>query len=223
MTSENPFENGSVVVDADVVADSDPAAKTPANARSKVSGNGSTQLQPPPVESAVDDDLAGEKSPDNADGPLEDLVDAELVDETEDDETKPSDAEVADKVELWKPPPFPSIEADWKYETLEYQGFNLGIRIPNSQALTAFTMSTGAYVPDLLKQNMVSMFVHRHFSPQSYAFLMTRLMDPEAEDFNEETFSDIVRLLVERAGEKLIAEAEAKAALEKKQTKRGKR
>jgi len=58
---------------------------------------------------------------------------------------------------------------------------------------------------------MSSRFIYNHFSPQSYLFLMMRLMDPNDVEFTEDTFGDIVRLLVEKAGEKLVAEATARA------------
>jgi hypothetical protein len=105
----------------------------------------------------------------------------------------------------------PSIEKDWNHETLEYAGHTFGVRLPTSQALTGFSMSTGSYVPELLRQNMVSMFLHRHFSDQSYLFLMMRLMDPDDTDFTEDSFGDIVRMLIEAAGDKITKEIEAKA------------
>jgi hypothetical protein len=187
--------------------------------KSRSAKSGPAQLQPPTDDQPVEPKSTGEKPEDKG---SDEVVDAEIVDETA-SEDEPVDAATAEAVEVWQPPPFPSIEADWPHETIEYGGFKLGIRVPTGQALTGFTMGTGQYVPDMVKQNMVSMFVHRHFSPQSYAFLMMRLMDPDATDFNEETFGEIVRRLVELSGEKVVAEMNAKAEAEKKARKKGKR
>jgi hypothetical protein len=105
----------------------------------------------------------------------------------------------------------PSIEPDWDHETLEFAGHTFGVRYPSQQALTGFSMSTGAYVPELLRQNMVSMFLHRHFSPQSYLFLMARLMDPDDTEFDEDSFGAITRALIEASGDKITKELEAQA------------
>lgn len=174
-----------------------------------------TQLQPPAGEIDGDVDLAGKTPSENADGGP---VDGEVVDEAD----EPVDAETSTDLAEWTPPPFPSCEPDWPHDQIEYKGYALNVRIPSGQALTGFTMATGQYIPDHIKQAMVSKFVHLHFSPQSFAFLQMRLMDPDG-DFDEETFGDIVRMLVEEAGKRVIAAAEAKAALEKKRQKRGKR
>lgn len=240
MTSENPFENGAALggraaVLEDTPAPSDeqltppplevvdgvpePDPEPPTNAAESATARTkkpTSQVQPPPAENDVDVDLAG-KTPSEND--TDDAVEAEVVDDSD----EPLDAETSTELQEWTPPPFPSCEPNWPYDQIEYKGYALNVRIPTSQALTGFTMATGQYIPDQIKQAMVSKFVHLHFSPQSFAFLQMRLMDPDG-DFDEETFGDIVRILVEKAGEKVIAAAEAKAALEKKnKRKRSKR
>lgn len=251
MTSENPFDKGGAlraavtgndVVEAadlpddpetgkapgpevdiqlvpplDVEVEDEPPAKP--NVRVKASSKGKsgpTQIQHSADENDVDDESTGETPSENDD---EDAVNAEVVEDGE----EPQDAETSTDLAEWTPPPFPSIEADWAHETIEYGGFKLGVRIPNSQGLTGFTMATGQFIPDLVRQAMISKFVNLHLSPQSYAFLMLRLMDPDAVDFNEETFGEVIRILVEMGGERVIAAAEAKAAAEKKLQKKGKR
>lgn len=232
MTSENPFETGVSVIDVptdpEIVDPSDETVESPKPnvRRSRSAKSTPMQLQPPADDLSVDDESTGENDPETNTESVGDTVEAELVDEDSDSEDEDSDSEETEPgtdLAEWTAPPFPSIEANWPHDVIEYGGFNLGVRIPTSQALTGFTMATGAYVPDIIKQAMVSKFVQLHFSPQSHAFLMIRLMTPDA-DFDEETFGDLVRILVEKGGEKVIAEAEAKAAAQKKLgKKKGKR
>jgi len=229
MTSANPFENpgaakvkgrravtGNSAVEAADLPD-DTATTTPTE-DSAIFSDVVRQLPGIPV-TLVPSPPVGDNKPrahDETDDADDVSVEEDSGDVGDDDEDKASSA-------IWSSPPFPSIEEDWAYETLEYEGHKLGVRIPTSQALTGFTMATGQYVPDLIKQNMVSLFVNKHFSPQSYAFLMMKLMDPDADEFNEETFGSLVRQLVEKAGERALAAAEEKTAAAAKAKKAQKR
>lgn len=165
-------------------------------------------------------DLPGDEE---ADEPASDPQTDDSVDETGESEAeekaKPGNKEPAQP----ESSDFPSIEPDWPHDIIEYAGHKLGVRIPTQQALTGFQMSTGAYVPPEIQFNMTSMFVHRHFSPVSYAFLMMRLISPDDTEFTEESFGDIVKDIVERAGKKLLAEAEVKAKAEKATSRRPRR
>lgn len=219
MTSDNPFENNGALKTAaaddqlsppplEVEIETDEVESVTAPAR-----NGATQKQPPADENDVDDDLPGETPSENDE---DDAVDAEVVD----DDADSDDTETSTELAQWVEPEFPSREPNWEHDTIEFKGFALNVRIPTSQALTGFSMATGEYISPQIKQAMVSKFVNLHFSPQSYAFLMMRLMNPNATDFDEDTFGEIVKILVEKAGERVVAAAEAKAALEKKNSRK---
>jgi hypothetical protein len=120
------------------------------------------------------------------------------------------------KVTVPGPDEMPSIEKDWPHEKLECLGYTFGVRVPSQQALTGFTMSTGEYVPEMMRQNMVSLFMHKHFSPQSFLFVMTRLMNPDDTDFDENSFNTIIEALIKLSSEKIIADLEAKRAAAEK-------
>jgi hypothetical protein len=109
-------------------------------------------------------------------------------------------------------PQMPSIEEDWQHDVIEYNGIKLGVRLPNQQALTGFTMSTGGLLPEMMRQNMASMFVHKHFSPQSYLYMMAKMMDPDDEVFTEDSFNEILELMMTQAGEKIVETIKAKQA-----------
>jgi hypothetical protein len=107
----------------------------------------------------------------------------------------------------------PSIEEDWKYDTLEFAGHTFGVRLPKQQALTAISMSTGSSVPWQTQQHMVSMFVRQHLSEQSWLFLMTQLMTPDDTEFIDRSFNDLLQLLIEKGYERINADLEAQAAV----------
>lgn len=98
-----------------------------------------------------------------------------------------------------------TVEPDWEFETIEYDGDTLGIQIPSQGALTAFTLGTGEFTPDLTRQSITSMFVQNHLSPRSYGHIFRRMMTP-GDTFDDAKLGGLMRVLVERASEQILAE-----------------
>lgn len=115
---------------------------------------------------------------------------------------------------------FPSIEKDWKYHVLELRGRKYGVRIPDRQAITAFSMATGAYIPGPVQHNVTTRFMFNHVSPQSYTFLMYKMTDPNDTELTEDIFDEITTELFTLGNSRLLAEAEAKAEMEKAKGKK---
>lgn len=102
-----------------------------------------------------------------------------------------------------------TVEPNWEYDTIEYEGDTLGIRIPSQGALTAFTLGTGEFTPDVTRQSMTSMFVQNHLSPRSYGHVFRRMMTP-GDAFDDSKLGGLMRVLVEKASEVILAEQKAK-------------
>lgn len=122
--------------------------------------------------------------------------------------SEPLDGEVirGDEIEVAKP-------AEWEHELLEFKGDTLQVRAPSDQALTAFSLASGRFVPMDIKNDIVGMFVAKHLSVESYGRVFSRLMDPDDDGYNPETIGDLMRAIVGISVEKKKAEeAAAKAA-----------
>jgi hypothetical protein len=141
------------------------------------------------------------------------MVEAELADAEAFDEDDLEDDGDPDEDDDEDEPPAPfTVEEDWPHDIIEWNGLRFGVRLPSQQALTGFTMATGAYVPEAMRQNMAAVFMFNHFSPQSYHYLMTQMMNPDNEILDSGSFDKIIELLVTTAGEKILADLKAKQA-----------
>lgn len=104
-----------------------------------------------------------------------------------------------------------TVEPDWDHETIEYEGDTLGIRVPTQAALTAFTLGTGEFTPDMTRQSMTSMFIQNHLSPRSYGHVFRRMMAPD-DSFDDASLGGLMRTLVEEASKKILADQKSKDA-----------
>ncbi|WAB09201.1 hypothetical protein SEA_LITTLEMUNCHKIN_25 [Gordonia phage LittleMunchkin] len=105
----------------------------------------------------------------------------------------------------------PGEEKPWGHELLEFKGDTLEVRAPTDQALTAFSLASGRYVPMEIKNDIVGLFVAKHLSPKSYGQVFTRLMDPDDDTYAPETIGELMRAIVGISIEKRkAAEAEDK-------------
>ncbi|UJE15678.1 hypothetical protein SEA_LIGMA_23 [Gordonia phage Ligma] len=100
-------------------------------------------------------------------------------------------------------------ETPWEHELLEFKGDTLEVRAPSDQALTAFSLASGRFVPMDIKNDVVGLFVAKHLSPKSYGQVFTRLMDPDDDGYNPETIGDLMRSIVGISVEKRKAAEEA--------------
>lgn len=100
-----------------------------------------------------------------------------------------------------KPTSVGTAESDdksgWQHQTLEFLGDHLEVRKPTSQALAAFSLSSSKYVSDQIRNDMTGLFINRHLSPDSYDRVFSRLMDPDDEDYTDETIGLLMRAIVE--------------------------
>ncbi|QNL30150.1 hypothetical protein SEA_MARIOKART_23 [Gordonia phage Mariokart] len=98
--------------------------------------------------------------------------------------------------------------APWEHELLEFKGDTLQVRAPSDQALTAFSLASGRFVPMDVKNDIVGMFVAKHLSIESYGQVFSRLMDPDDDGYGPETIGDLMRAIVGISVEKRKADEE---------------
>lgn len=87
----------------------------------------------------------------------------------------------------------------WPYDKLEFQGDLLGIRLPQRQALAAFSLASSKYVADGVKNDLTGLFIARHLSPESYGRVFSRLMDPDENDYDVNTVGKLFNAIVTAA------------------------
>lgn len=93
------------------------------------------------------------------------------------------------------------VAGDRKYHTIEHDGVTLQVRKPQPKALAAFSLATSKHVPQDVRNDMTGYFVYSHFSPESYEQVFYRLMDPDDTLYTAETVGEIMRRIVELAGD----------------------
>lgn len=107
------------------------------------------------------------------------------------------------------------LDPGWPYARIEYRGDNLAIRHASMQALMAYQLSSGKFIP-MEKQNDASgLFIDQHLGPDTYDRIMQRMMDPDDPDYDMSSFAEIMGALVKQSVEKIKTDREAKEAAEK--------
>ncbi|QIG58951.1 hypothetical protein SEA_ANCLAR_24 [Gordonia phage AnClar] len=119
--------------------------------------------------------------------------------------TEPVEGEVVRRDEV-------ALPGEWAHEKLEFKGDVLEVRAPTDQALTAFSLASGRYVPMEIKNDIVGLFVAKHLSSDSYGKVFSRLMDPDDTDYNPETIGELMRAIVGISIEQRKAAEKAAAA-----------
>ena len=84
----------------------------------------------------------------------------------------------------------------WPYDHLHFKGDLLGIRLPQRQALAAFSLATSKYVALGVKNDLTGLFIARHLSPESYGRVFSRLMDPDEDDYDVDTVGELFNEIV---------------------------
>lgn len=84
----------------------------------------------------------------------------------------------------------------WPYDMLEFKGDLLGIRLPQRQALAAFSLASSKYVSLGVKNDLTGLFIARHLSPESYGRVFSRLMDPDEDDYDVDTVGELFNAIV---------------------------
>lgn len=136
---------------------------------------------------------------------VDDLADP-AADATDDTDT---DADEDPAVEVWK------HEDDWAYQSIEFHGDTLGIRIPNVAAIQGWQLSQSSTNTDAFQLNGTNRLLIKHMSPESYARFIYRLGEPDDPDYDEDTYAEMVDALVTPARERAQADAEARAKVSK--------
>ena len=106
--------------------------------------------------------------------------------------------------------PLVVAEQDWPHDFMDFEGDRLAVRLPDERALTGFALSVGKYIPTDVQNDMVSLFMNRHMSPDSYGQVMARMMDPDDATYTTRTVGQLFNSIVKAAGE--VRAEEAKAA-----------
>lgn len=91
------------------------------------------------------------------------------------------------------------VKSTWEHDFLEFQGDKLEIRVPQQQALAAYSLAMSPYVPPKVRNDISGMFVVRHLSAESYGVVMSRLMDPDDPDYSVETLGELMGAIVNTA------------------------
>lgn len=84
----------------------------------------------------------------------------------------------------------------WPYDQLHFKGDLLGIRLPQRQALAAFSLASSKYVSLGVKNDLTGLFIARHLSPESYGRVFSRLMDPDETDYDVDTVGELFNEIV---------------------------
>lgn len=84
----------------------------------------------------------------------------------------------------------------WPYDMLEFKGDLLGIRLPQRQALAAFSLASSKYVSLGVKNDLTGLFIARHLSPESYGRVFSRLMDPDEDNYDVDTVGELFNAIV---------------------------
>lgn len=136
---------------------------------------------------------------------VDDIADpaADATDNTDTDADEDSDAAV------WK------HEDDWAYDSLEFHGDVLGIRIPNVAAIQGWQLSQSSTNSDAFQLNGSNRLLIRHMSPESYARFIYRLGEPDDPDYDEDTYAEMIDALVTPARERAEADAAERAKVSK--------
>lgn len=87
----------------------------------------------------------------------------------------------------------------WTHDFLEFEGDKLGIRLPQRQALAAFSLASSKYVSLGVKNDLTGLFIARHLSPDSYGRVFSRLMDPDDTAYDVDTVGALFNAIVTAA------------------------
>lgn len=117
--------------------------------------------------------------------------------------------------------PLAIADQDWPHDFMDFEGDRLEIRLPDERALTGFALSVGKFIPADVQNDMVSLFMNRHMSPDSYGQVMARMMDPDDATYTTKTVGQLFNSIVRAASEVRAEEDKAARELEaaKKQGK----
>lgn len=85
--------------------------------------------------------------------------------------------------------------AEWPHMTIKYADAEWQVRKPSEQALAAFSLSSGKYIPAKMQNDMVGLFIKQHMSETSHETVYVRLMDPDDPEFDAETLGDLMRII----------------------------
>ena len=88
---------------------------------------------------------------------------------------------------------------NWPHDFLEFKGDKLGIRLPTMQALAAFQLACSRYVPVTTQNDLTGLFIARHLSPESYARVFSRLMDPDEDEYTVDTVGELFNAIITAA------------------------
>lgn len=101
------------------------------------------------------------------------------------------------------------VDEKWDYETAEFFGDTLHIRVPTTQAVSGLQLVGGKHTPDSVKANIFGLFIKNHLSPASYTRLFERLIDPNDPSYTPAAVGELMGTLVQRAAELIEAEGGA--------------
>jgi hypothetical protein len=83
----------------------------------------------------------------------------------------------------------------WEHQKIDFHGDVLEYRRPTQQALAAFALSSGKYIPQTQQNNFVGLFIRNHLSETSFARVFERLLDPDDAEYTMEVIGDLMRVI----------------------------
>lgn len=84
------------------------------------------------------------------------------------------------------------VKAPWLFEHIDFYGEQWEVRKPSQQALAAFALSSGKYIPQKLQNDLVGLFIKQHMSEECHEKVYVRLMDPDDPDFTPKTLGELM-------------------------------
>lgn len=101
------------------------------------------------------------------------------------------------------------VDETWDYETEEFFGDTLHIRVPKVQAVSGLQLVGGKHTPESVKANVFGLFIKNHLSPASYSRVFERLIDPNDPAYTAQAVGELMGALVQRAAAAIEAEGGA--------------
>lgn len=105
----------------------------------------------------------------------------------------------------------PDAPVPWPHLTMEFYGDTLEVRSPSDQALAAFSLASGKYIPPQIQNNIIGLFVVKHLSEASYGRVNERMLDPDEPDYTAKTLGELMRKISEAGRKKLVPSEDASA------------
>jgi len=93
------------------------------------------------------------------------------------------------------------LDEGWEHERMEFRGDDLAIRKPKKSAVAGVLLVSSKHVRMDVQNDTIGLFIARHLGPISYGHVMSRMMNPDDDDYTDDTVMTLINQLMNLAGE----------------------